>query len=148
MRPWGSKPRLLTKNQSLRAPQVQYKRPQLDSKSTSHVLLTYPKLQSKTPFNQSTISQFRNLGVEIWIQGNLLSLPYNLSQFPLLGDYGSKFQTYYVFMVFCTFVISNLQGEIWAVFTFSTLVAKRPQQYLICKNDVNLVAIKKLNCYF
>ena len=108
MRPWGSKPRLLTKNQSLRAPQVQYKRPQLDSKSTSHVLLTYLKLQSKTPFNQSTISQFRNLGVEIWIQGNLPSLPYNLSQFPLLGDYGSKFQTRYIFMVFCTFVISIL----------------------------------------
>ena len=35
-----SKPLLLTKNKSLRAPQTQYKRPQLDSKGTNHVLPT------------------------------------------------------------------------------------------------------------
>ena len=35
-----SKPLLLTKNQSLRAPQTQYKRPQSDSKETNHVLPT------------------------------------------------------------------------------------------------------------
>ena len=58
----------------------------------NHVLPTYLKLQSKTPFSQSTISQFRSLEVEIWVQGNLSSLPHNL-QFPLLGDCGSKFQT-------------------------------------------------------
>ena len=52
-----------------------------------------PKLQSKSPFNQSIISQFRSLGVEIWIQRNLPSLPHDLPQFPPPGDYGSKFQT-------------------------------------------------------
>ena len=90
----GFKTSFIDQKQSLRAPQVQYKRPQSDSKSTNHVLPTNLKLETKSPFSQSTISQFRNLGVEIWVQGNLPSLPYNLSQFPLLGDCGLKFQTY------------------------------------------------------
>ena len=38
--------------------------------------------------------------MEIWVQGNLLSLPHNLSQFPLLADCGSKFQTYVFFLHF------------------------------------------------
>ena len=36
--PWGSKPLLLTKNQSLKAPQIQYKRPQSDLKATMFYL--------------------------------------------------------------------------------------------------------------
>ena len=55
----------IDQKQSLRAPQVQYKRPQLDSKGTNHVLPIDLKFQSKNPFSQSTISQFRSLGVEI-----------------------------------------------------------------------------------
>ena len=99
--PWGPKPFLLTKNQSLRAPQTQYKfhnqiqnkgggftlraTPQAQYKSLSstkktisHVLAKELKLQSKNPFSQSTISQFRSLGVEIWVQGNLPFLPHDL----------------------------------------------------------------------
>ena len=52
-----------------------------------------PKLQSKSPFSQSKISQFQSLGVEIWVQRNLPSLPHDLPQFPPPGDCGSKFQT-------------------------------------------------------
>ena len=89
----GFKVSSIDQKQSLRAPQVQYKRPQSNSKSINHVLPTYLKLQSKSSFCQSTISQFRSLGVEIWLQGNLPSLPHNLSQFPFLADCGSKFQT-------------------------------------------------------
>lgn len=114
--PWGPKLFLLTKNQSLKSPQTQYKfynqiqkkgggltlraTPQdqykgLSStkKTTSHVLPRDLKLQCKNSFSQSTISQFQTLGVEIWVQGNLPSLLHDLSQFPLLGDCGSKFQT-------------------------------------------------------
>ena len=89
----GFKASSIDQKQSLRAPQVQYKRPQSDSKSTNHVLPTNLKFHSKSRFNQSTISQFQSLGVEIWVQGNLPSLPYNISQFPLFSDCGSKFHT-------------------------------------------------------
>ena len=89
----GFKTSSIDQKQSLRAPQVQYKRPQSDSKSTNHILPTDLKLETKSPFSQSTISQFWSLGVEIWVQGNLPSLPHNLSQFPLPSDCGSKFQT-------------------------------------------------------
>ena len=46
---WGPKPFLLTKNQSLRAPQTQYKRPQSDSKQTNHNLLReqHPNLKKR-----------------------------------------------------------------------------------------------------
>ena len=46
----------IDQKQSLRAPQVQYKRLQLDSKSTNHILPTYLKLQNKSSFSQSTFS--------------------------------------------------------------------------------------------
>ena len=88
----GFKAFSIDQKQSLRSPQVQYKRPQSDSKWVSHVLLTYLKLQSKTPFNQSTISQFRNLEVEIWVLGNLPSLPLNLSQFLFWVTMGRSFR--------------------------------------------------------
>ena len=71
-----------------------------------HVFPIELKLESQNSLNRETFSQFRSLGVEIWVQENLPSLPHNLSQFPLLSDCGSKFQTYYVFL--CTFVISIL----------------------------------------
>ena len=48
----GFKASSIDQKQSLRAPQVQYKRPQSDSKSINHVLPTYLKLQRKSPFNQ------------------------------------------------------------------------------------------------
>ena len=159
----GFKASSIDQKQSLRAPQVQYKRPQSDSKSTNHVLPTYLKLQSKShstsqqshnsegwggnmgtrepslsslqplsissswwlwvevsdllnhvfpielklesknPLSLETFSQFWTLGVEIWVQRNLPSLPHNLSQFPLLGNCGLKFQTCYVFMLFLHF---------------------------------------------
>ena len=38
-------------------------------------------------------SLFQSLGVEIWVQGSFLSLPHDLSQFPLLANYGSKFRS-------------------------------------------------------
>ena len=46
----GFKAFSIDQKQSLRAPQVQYKRPQSDSKSKNHVLPTYLKLQSKSLF--------------------------------------------------------------------------------------------------
>ena len=52
----GFKSSSIDQKQSLRAPQVQYKRPQSNSKGTIHVLPTYLKLQSKSSFSQSTIS--------------------------------------------------------------------------------------------
>ena len=61
-----------------------------------------------SPFSQLTFLQFWNIGEEIWVQGNILSLPHNLSQFPRLADCGSKFQTCYFLYFFCTFVISIL----------------------------------------
>ena len=61
----GFKTSSIDQKQSLRAPQVQYKRPQSDSKSTNHILPTDLKLETKSPFSQSKISQFRSLGVEI-----------------------------------------------------------------------------------
>ena len=54
----GFKASSINQKQSHKAPKVQYKRPQSDSKWASHVLLRDLKLQSKTPFSQSTISQF------------------------------------------------------------------------------------------
>ena len=65
-----------------------------------HVFPIDLKLQSKNPLSQETFSQFWTLGVEIWVQGNLPSLPHDLPQFLLLCDCGSKFQTCYVFMLF------------------------------------------------
>ena len=88
--PWGPKPFLLIKNQSLRAPQTQYKfhnqiqskgghftlratpRAQYKSlsstkKTTNHVLPKDLKFQSKIPLSQSIISQFQSLGVEILV---------------------------------------------------------------------------------
>ena len=53
----GFKASSIDQKQSLRAPQVQYKRPQSDSKSTNHVLPIYLKLQSKT---HSTSQQSHN----------------------------------------------------------------------------------------
>ena len=90
----GFKASSIDQKQSLSSLRVQYKRLQSDSKSTNHVLPTYLKLQSKSSFSQSTISQFRSLGVEIRVQENLSPLPHNLSQFPLLSNCGSKFQAY------------------------------------------------------
>ena len=58
------------------------------------------KLESKNSLSQETFSQFWTLGVEIWVQWNFPSLPHDLPQFLLLCDCGSKFQTYYVFMLF------------------------------------------------
>ena len=54
----GLKASSIDQKQSFRASQVQYIRPQSDSKSTNHILPTYLKLQSKNSFSQSTISQF------------------------------------------------------------------------------------------
>ena len=160
----GFKTSSVDQKQSLRALQVQYKRPQSDSKSTNphsthrpetwdqkpiqpvnnltisklrggnmgtgepslsslqplsisssrwlwvkvsdllnHVFPIELKLESKNSLSLETFSQFWTLGVEIWVQGNLPSLPHNLSQFPLLGNCGSKFQTCYVFMLFLHF---------------------------------------------
>ena len=59
----------------------------------NHVFPIKLKLESKNPLSQETFSQFWTLGVEIWVQGNLPFVPLNLSQFPLLCDCGSKFQT-------------------------------------------------------
>ena len=53
----GFKASSIDQKQSLRAPQVQYKRPQSDSKSTNHVLPIYLKLQSKS---HSTSQQSHN----------------------------------------------------------------------------------------
>ena len=44
------------------------------------------------------------LRMEIWVQRNHLSLPHNLSQFPLFADCGSNFQTVMFLCFFCTFV--------------------------------------------
>ena len=65
----------------------------------NHIFPIKLKLESKKPTepgNVLTILNFRggNMGT-----GNLPSLPDNLSHFPLLGDCGSKFQTYYVFIL-------------------------------------------------
>ena len=103
--PWGPKPLLLTKNQSLRAPQTQYKfhnqiqnkkggftlraTPQAQykglsstKKTTSHVLPRDLKLQSKNSFSYLTISQFWTLGVKIWVQCSLSSSrPLSISSF-------------------------------------------------------------------
>ena len=65
----------------------------------NHIFPIKLKLESKNPPSQETFSQFWTLGVEIWVQVNLPSLPHNLSHFPLLGDCGSKFQTCYVFIL-------------------------------------------------
>ena len=69
----------------------------------NHVFPIDLKLQSKNPLSQETFSQFWTLGAEIWVQGNLPSLPHNLPQFLLLYDCGSKFQICYVFMLFLHF---------------------------------------------
>ena len=43
--------------------------------------------------------------MEIWVEGNLPSLPHNLSQFPLLPNCWSKFRTYVLFLYFLVFQV-------------------------------------------
>ena len=69
----------------------------------NHVFPIELKPKSQNPLSQETFSQFWTLEVKIWVQGNLPSLSHNLSQFPFLSDYGSKFQTCYVFVLFLHF---------------------------------------------
>ena len=88
----GFKASSIDQKQSLSSLRVQYKRLQSDSKSTNHVLPTNLKLQSKNSFSQSTISQFQNLGVKIWVQGNLPSLPHNFLNFLFSLTMGQSFR--------------------------------------------------------
>ena len=71
----------------------------------NHVFPIELKLESKNPLSQETFSQFWTLGVGIWVQGNLPSLPHDLPQFLLLCDCGSKFQTCYVFYAFSALLL-------------------------------------------
>ena len=100
--PWGPKPFLLTKNQSLVTSKTQYKSLSSTQKSTNHILPLELKLQNKSPFIQDAFSQFRSQGVEIRVQENLPSPPHNLSLFPLLTDYGRSLGLVVYF--FCIFL--------------------------------------------
>ena len=52
----GFKASSINQKQSLRAPQVQYKGPQSNSKGTNHVFPIELKLESKNPLSQETFS--------------------------------------------------------------------------------------------
>ena len=94
----GFKAFSIDQKQSLRAPQVQYKRPQSDSKSKNHVLPTYLKLQSKSLFipklgggnmgtGEPSLSSSQSLSISsswwLWVEVSNLLLRLSTGRFGL-----------------------------------------------------------------
>ena len=99
---------LLTKNNPLERPKFNTKGPnQIQNELATFYSHTW-NFRAKPHSTSQQSHNFETWGVEIWVLGNLPSLPHNLSQFSFWVTMGRSFRLVMFLWFFCTFVISIL----------------------------------------